>query len=111
MKRSAAVILLALGVWGFIAYWTSTNDCDRKVTALNNPMKAIVQCEYGPPDVLKLEEVEKPVPGDNQVLIKVRAASLNFIDAGIMEANPASPDGDRAQTNEDDARTRCGRPG
>ena len=84
MKRSAAVILLALGVWGFIAYWTSTNDCDRKVTALNNPMKAIVQCEYGGPDVLKLEEVEKPVPNDNQVLIKVRAASLNFIDAGIM---------------------------
>ena len=74
-------------MWGLIAYWTSTNDCDRKVTALNNPMKAIVQCEYGPPDVLKLEEVEKPAPNDNQVLIKVRASSLNFVD-GLIRGRP-----------------------
>lgn len=68
---------------GFVAYWRSSNDCDGK-TALVNPMKAIRFCEYGSPDVLKLEEVEKPVPNDNQVLIKVRAASLNFIDPGLM---------------------------
>ncbi len=67
----------------FIAYWRSTNDCDRK-TALVNPMKAIRFCEYGSPDVLKFEDVEKPVPNDDQVLIKVRAASLNFIDPGVM---------------------------
>src|SRR5260370_28264153 len=47
-------------------------------------MKAIRFCEYGSPDVLKFEDVEKPVPNDDQVLIKVRAASLNFIDAGVM---------------------------
>jgi NADPH:quinone reductase-like Zn-dependent oxidoreductase len=47
-------------------------------------MKAIRFCEYGSPDVLKFEDVEKPVPNDNQVLIKVRAASLNFIDPGAM---------------------------
>ncbi|HWM23427.1 MAG TPA: NAD(P)-dependent alcohol dehydrogenase [Chthoniobacterales bacterium] len=47
-------------------------------------MKAIRYCEYGSPDVLKLEYVEKPVPNDDQVLIKVRAASLNFIDPGLM---------------------------
>ena len=46
-----------------------------------DPMKAIVYCEYGSPDVLKLAEVEKPVPNDNQILIKVRASSLNLIDA------------------------------
>ncbi len=68
---------------GFVAYWRSTNDCDRK-TALVNPMKAIRYCEYGSPDVLKFEDVEKPVPNDDQVLIKVRAASLNFIDPGAM---------------------------
>src|SRR5436305_9965651 len=86
VKWIARVLLFALilaFLWGFIAYWTSTNDCDRK-TALVNPMKAIRYCEYGSPDVLKFEEVEKPVPTDNQILIKVRAASLNFLDAGLM---------------------------
>src|SRR5437899_3069690 len=86
LKWSARVILLALIVAflvGFIAYWRSTNDCDRK-TALVNPMKAIRFCEYGSPDVLKFEDVERPVPNDNQILIKVRAASLNFIDPGLM---------------------------
>src|SRR5207253_7510745 len=75
---------LALVVWSFIAYWTSTNDCDRKITALSNPMKAIRYCEYGSPDVLKFEDVEKPVPTDEQVLIKVRAASLNALDAYMI---------------------------
>ncbi len=86
LKWSARVILgvLVLGfLIGFIAYWRSTNDCDRK-TALVDPMKAIRFCEYGSPDVLNFEDVEKPVPNDNQVLVKVHAASLNFIDPGLM---------------------------
>src|SRR3979411_2463951 len=85
-KWTAATLLLALILStfaSFISYWRSTNDCGRK-TALVNPMKAIHFCEYGSPDVLKLEDVEKPVPNDDQVLIKVRAASLNFIDPGVM---------------------------
>src|SRR6267154_5759300 len=86
LKWIGATILFALILGfliGFIAYWRSTNNCDRK-TALVNPMKAIRYCEYGSPDVLKFEDVEKPVPNDDQVLIKVRAASLNFIDPGAM---------------------------
>src|SRR5881394_4145328 len=86
LKWIGATILFALILGfliGFIAYWRSTNDCDRK-TALVNPMKAIRFCEYGSPDVIKFEDVEKPVPNDDQVLIKVRAASLNFIDPGVM---------------------------
>jgi NADPH:quinone reductase-like Zn-dependent oxidoreductase len=89
LKWSARGILLALilaFLAGFIAYWRSTNDCDRKTGAPVNPMKAITHCEYGSPDGLKFEDVEKPVPNDDQVLIKVRAASLNFIDAGLMRA-------------------------
>lgn len=43
-------------------------------------MKAIVRTKYGSPDVLQLEEVEKPTPIDNQVLVKVHAASINKAD-------------------------------
>ena len=46
-------------------------------------MKAITHCEYGSPDVLKLEDVEKPVPNDNQLLVKVHAASVNPLDLTI----------------------------
>jgi len=50
-------------------------------------MKAIVVSKYGPPDVLKCEEVEKPTAGDDQVLIKVRAASVNPLDR-MMRGKP-----------------------
>jgi len=40
-------------------------------------MKGVVYTEYGSPDVLQLKEVEKPIPRDDEVLIKVHAASIN----------------------------------
>jgi NADPH:quinone reductase-like Zn-dependent oxidoreductase len=52
-------------------------------------MKAIVYHEYGSPDVLKCEEIEKPVPKDDEVLIKVRAASVNPLDWRLMKGKPA----------------------
>jgi len=51
-------------------------------------MKAIVHRNYGSPDVLRLEEIEKPVPQDNEVLIEVRAASVNPLDWHFMRGTP-----------------------
>jgi NADPH:quinone reductase-like Zn-dependent oxidoreductase len=51
-------------------------------------MKAIVYHNYGPPDVLKCEEIEKPAAGDNEVLIRVRAASVNPMDWHFMRGAP-----------------------
>src|SRR5438477_2400899 len=84
IKRAVLALFLGLILTTFVAYWTSTNDCDHNTGAPANPMKAIVYCEYGSPDVLKFEDVEKPVPNDNQVLIKVRAASLNALDVYMI---------------------------
>ncbi len=51
-------------------------------------MKAIVYEKYGSPDVLHLKEVEKPAPKDNEVLIKVHAASVNDWDWGLLRGKP-----------------------
>jgi len=51
-------------------------------------MKAVVFTKYGPPDVLELKEVEKPVIKDNEVLVKVYAASVNAADWHLLRADP-----------------------
>src|SRR6059058_559818 len=89
LKWTSVAILLALfvGIFAlFIAYWRSTNDCGR-TAAPKNPMKAIVYCDYGLAN-LKLEEVEKPVPNDDQILVRVRAASVNPYDWHFIEGTP-----------------------
>ena len=51
-------------------------------------MKAILHTRYGSPDLLEFKEVEKPAPKEDQVLIKVHAASINAIEYRTMRANP-----------------------
>jgi len=83
----AILLLLFVGIiLLFISYWRSTNDCGR-TAAPKNPMKAIVYCDYGLPN-LKLEDVEKPFPNDDQILVKVRAASVNPYDWHFIEGTP-----------------------
>jgi NADPH:quinone reductase-like Zn-dependent oxidoreductase len=78
--RAIALLLFLAATWIFIAYWRSTNDCDRATATPTNPMKAVRNCEYGSPDVLKIDVVERPVPDDDQILVKVRANSINAAD-------------------------------
>jgi NADPH:quinone reductase-like Zn-dependent oxidoreductase len=51
-------------------------------------MKAIVCTKYGSPDVLQLQEVAKPAPKDDEVLVKIHAASINSRDWRMMRAKP-----------------------
>ena len=51
-------------------------------------MKAIVHTKYGPPNVLKLREVPKPTPTDNELLIKVHATTVNRTDDGYLRGKP-----------------------
>ncbi|MFE9751222.1 NAD(P)-dependent alcohol dehydrogenase [Saccharothrix saharensis] len=51
-------------------------------------MQAITQHRYGPPDVLRLDEVDRPVPADDEVLVRVRAAAVNARDWHVMRGDP-----------------------
>jgi NADPH:quinone reductase-like Zn-dependent oxidoreductase len=83
----AILVLVVLAfLVAFIAYWRSTNDCGKAGTP-GSPMKAIVYCEYGVAN-LRLEEVEKPAPNDDQMLVRVRAASINPYDWHFVEGTP-----------------------
>ena len=54
-------------------------------------MKAIVCTKYGPPDVLQLNEVKKPVPKNHEILIKVHATPVSFGDTLVRHFNAISP--------------------
>src|SRR5216117_1794803 len=84
--RLVLLLLVIAFIWVFVAYWRSTNDCG-KTAAPTNPMKAIVYCDYGVAN-LKLENVEKPTPNDDQILVRVRAASVNPYDWHFIEGTP-----------------------
>src|SRR5262245_7356838 len=86
LKWTALTILIVLVVFIFIAYWTSSNDCNRYSLVPTNPMKAILSCEYGAEN-LHLRDIEKPTPADNEVLVRVRAASVNPVDGHMIRGS------------------------
>ena len=51
-------------------------------------MKAVVYTEYGPPEVLQLKEVDKPILEDDEVLIKIHAAAITAGDAIVLKGEP-----------------------
>lgn len=83
---SCLFALLFLAV--FIAYWMSSNVCADKPSTSGDLMKAVTHCEYGGPEVLVLGDVEKPTPGDDELLVKVHAAAVNPLDWHYMRGTP-----------------------
>jgi NADPH:quinone reductase-like Zn-dependent oxidoreductase len=86
--RLALLALFVAFLLVFIAYWRSSNNCEQLTAVQGDTMKAIVYCDYGSPDVLKLVDIAKPVPNDDQLLIKVRTASVNPYDWHFVRGTP-----------------------
>ena len=85
------VVLIVVGCAAFaFAYLRSDNDCAKRhaAGAPRDPIQAIFYCDYGTSEVLRLETIEKPVPADNQVLVRVHAASVNPLDWHFMRGTP-----------------------
>ncbi len=86
----AIVLLLAAGVLTLALAMSHTAPCGAAppLPAGATLMKGIVRRCYGPPDVLKYEDLPKPVPADDEVLVKVHAASVNPLDWHYVEGTP-----------------------
>jgi NADPH:quinone reductase-like Zn-dependent oxidoreductase len=80
-----SLIILLIG--GFFLYALATEKQEPIETGEPH-MKAVVYTRFGPPDVLEIRDIKKPVPSDDQVLIKVRAASVNPYDWHFIRGTP-----------------------
>jgi NADPH:quinone reductase-like Zn-dependent oxidoreductase len=84
---SAAVIALAFLAL-VVAYWMSDNECSSQAAPQGELMRAVVYCDYGPPDVLRIENIAKPVPADDQLLVKIHSAAVNPLEWHYMRGTP-----------------------
>jgi len=87
---SGILIFLAVAISSLALVLSHTSACGPApaVSGETELMKAIVYRCYGSPDVLEFEDVEKPTPADNEVLVKVHAASVNPLDWHYMRGSP-----------------------
>ena len=84
------LIVLALAITSLALVLSHNSECGPApaVSDETELMKAIVYRCYGSPDVLELEDVEKPAPADDEVLVKVHAAAVNPLDWHYMRGSP-----------------------
>jgi len=90
-KITGAVLLLVTVGVAWLGHTLSHDSACGVAPALPGdaiPMKAAVHRCYGPPDVLTVEDIQKPTPADNEVLVKVRAAAVNPLDWHYMRGKP-----------------------
>jgi len=77
-RRLVSVIIVVLAILGASSFKAATETNASK-------MKAVVMQAYGGPEVLRLEDVPRPEPKDDEILIQVVAASINPVDVGIRK--------------------------
>lgn len=85
--RRVFYLILVL-VAGLAAYAWATGARQAPIETGEPHMKAVVYTDYGAPDVLQIRDVKKPVPTDDQILVKVRAASINPLDWHFVRGTP-----------------------
>jgi len=81
----ACLIVLLIG--GFLLYELATEK-QEPLRAGEPHMKAVVYTSYGSPDVVQIRDIKKPMPNDDQILVKVRAISVNPLDWHFVEGTP-----------------------
>ena len=87
LKVFALVLLLAVGALAVTIGYSS--DCPApSADATTNAMRAALNECYGSPDVIRVAQVEKPSPGENEVLVKVEAAGVNPLDWHYLRGSP-----------------------
>jgi len=87
---SVVLVLVAVTVLSVALVLSHDSPCgSAPALAANTPaMQAVVHRCYGTPDVVKIENLEKPTPGDYSVLVKVQAASVNPLDWHLLRGDP-----------------------
>lgn len=80
-------LLLLILVAGFALYAWITGAQQDPLETGQPEMRAVIRTEYGSPDVLQIKKIRKPMPNDDQVLVRVRAA-VNPLDWHVMEGTP-----------------------
>jgi len=88
MLSLLAVLALAIAVFAYALSHESACEPAPALTPEVPTMKAVVRRCYGPPEVLVVETIEKPVPADDQLLVRVHAASINPADWHFIRGTP-----------------------